>query len=90
MLLESVIYGVLAIALNFATCEIGQRLENTFDEINDAFCLLEWYLYPAKVQQMLVPILIITQKPVEINFFGSIACSREQFKKVRLPSTTNN
>lgn len=83
MLLESIFYGILAIALNFATCEIGHRLENTFNEIHDAFCLLEWYFYPVKVQRMLVLILINTQKPVEINFFGSIACSREQFKRVR-------
>lgn len=90
MLLESICYAILAIALVFATCEIGHRLENTFNEINYAFCQqLEWYYYPIEVQRMLVQTLIYTQQPVAIKFFGSIACSREQFKGVRSFSTKN-
>lgn len=82
MLFQIILFGTLSIALVFATSEIGQRVETTFDEINDSFCQLNWYLYPIEVQRMLIPILIYTEKPVVINFFGSITCSREQFKKV--------
>lgn len=83
MLLQSIFYGVLAIALVFGACKIGQRLSNTFNEINVAFCQLQWYLYPLEIQQTLVPTLIYVQQPVVIEFFGSISCSAEQFKKVR-------
>ena len=82
MLLQSIFYGVLAIALVFSTCEIGQNLTNTFNEIEDAVYILDWYLYPIEIQQMLIPIMIYMQEPVFIKFFGSISCSEEQFKKV--------
>lgn len=82
MLIQAMFFGILSISLVFATCEIGHRLESTFSEINGAICKLQWYLYPIKIQRTLGPMLIYTQTPVVIEFFGSIACSREQFKKV--------
>lgn len=82
MLLQATFFGVLSTALTFATCEIGQRLQSTFTEIEDTVYQLQWYLYPIQIQRMLIPITIYTQQTVVIQFFGSIACSREQFKKV--------
>lgn len=81
--MESIFYGILAIALVFAVCAIGQKLSNTFTDIVDVTCQLDWYLYPMKIQRSLIPILTYVQKPVVIEFFGSFSCSAEQFKKVK-------
>lgn len=82
MLLESIFYGFWAIALIFATCECIQRFTNAFDDINDAIERLDWYLYPIEIQRLLIPIMMYAQKPVVIEVFGSISCSRDQFRKV--------
>lgn len=82
MTLESVALGLCALALIFAVCECAQRFTNAFSDIADEFGQLHWYSYPVEVQQLLVPIIMYLQKPVGLVFFGSIACSREQFRKV--------
>lgn len=66
----------------FATCECVQRFTDSFGDLNDEIGQLHWYLYPVKIQKLLIPITMNAQKPVVVAFFGSISCSREQFKKV--------
>lgn len=83
VLLESIFLGIFALNLVFATCEIGQRVSNNCSGIEEEMVHLDWYLYPIEIQRMLIPVMIYIQKPVEIVFFGSLACSREQFKQVR-------
>lgn len=82
MLLESLFYGIIALALIFVCCECVQRFTNAFDDIDDVLLQLHWYRYPVEIQRMLIPITIYLQKPVVIAFFGSIGASREQFQKV--------
>lgn len=77
-------YGFWALSLQFATCECVQRFTNTFSDINDTLVQLTWYTYPVEVQRLLVPFIMYAQKPVGLTFFGSISCSREQFRKVEL------
>lgn len=66
----------------FAICEFGQRLCGAFEEINDAYNQLAWYLLPDNVQHMLTTLLMVAQKPVELEVFGSISCGRITFKNV--------
>lgn len=68
--------------LVFAVCEISERYSNAFSEINDVVGQLEWYLLPIEAQRLLPLLIMYCQKPFVIKFFGNIACSREQFKKV--------
>ena len=75
--------GIMALNLVFVTCEIGQRVSNNCCGIEEEMVQLDWYLYPIKIQRMFIPMMIYVQKPVEIEFFGSFSCSREQFKQVR-------
>lgn len=82
MLLGSVFLGFWALACVFVICEFVQRLTNVFNDSSDAIGQLHWYLYPMEVQQLLVQIIMYAQKPVVVAFFGSIQCSREQFRKV--------
>lgn len=83
VLLESLLCAIWGIILVFITCEISQRFSNTFTDLYETVCQLEWYLYPVEVQQIFVLLILYAQKPCEIPFFGSYACSREQFKRVK-------
>lgn len=66
----------------FIPCELGERMTNFFNEINDEFDQLNWYRFPIDAQKMLPIILNIVQKPVMIHCFGSVFCTREIFKDV--------
>lgn len=83
VVLESVFYGFWALILIFATCEFAQRFTDAFNGINDVISQLHWHEYPPEIQQLLIFIIMYAQKPVGIAFFGSISCSRVQFRKVQ-------
>lgn len=68
----------------FVVCECVQRVTNSYSALTDTINQFDWYLYPIEIQHLLVPIIMYAQKPVEIAFFGSITCNREQFSKVSL------
>lgn len=58
-------------------CEMFSAVEYTFDEI-------DWYLYPIEMQRMLPKILIVVQKPIYVDLFGSVTASRETFLGVSM------
>lgn len=62
--------------------ELGQRVTDAFNKIEDEIGQFNWYLFPEEMKQMLRLVMIMTQQPVIIECFGSISCSRETFKKV--------
>lgn len=82
VLLESLFYGFWALTLIFAVCECCQRYVNTFSDINDTFVQLRWYLYPIEIRRLLILMILNAQYPIDIAFFGSMTCCREQFRKV--------
>lgn len=59
-----------------------QQFTNALGKVSDEFLLLNWYLFPAKIQRMLPITINNVQKPVVIGSFGTISGSRDQFKKV--------
>lgn len=64
--------------------ELGQKLTNSFDKIEDLINQLDWYLLPIRIQNLLPTIIMNEQQPTVIRCFGNILCSRDQFKKVNL------
>lgn len=68
----------------FCICEIGQSVDNQFDNLNDDIWKCDWYLLPPKLQQMLIIIIGNSQEPKSIRGFGNIECTRESFKQVNL------
>lgn len=66
----------------FVCCEFGHKLSAAFEEISDAIDRLNWYKFPAKTWNEL-PILIAgAQIPATLTVFGSVSCTREEFKNV--------
>lgn len=81
--MESILYGFWAIILVFFSCEIGQRFTDAYEEIDDKIESFDWYLLPMKIQRMLLILMVNTQQVVYIECFGSMACGRDTFKKVK-------
>lgn len=63
-------------------CELGQRSSDVFIEINDLFDQFQWHRFPVKMKHILTLTMIVLQKPVSIECFGSFFCCREAFKSV--------
>lgn len=63
-------------------CVGGQYLTDKFSEIGNAVEQIDWYLLPIQIQRVLPAIIMFSQEPIIIKFFGNLACSREQLKKV--------
>lgn len=82
--LESICCGFGAFSLVFFANEVGQRFSNEFDAGDFGFGQLKWYRFPKELQRILPIIISTVQHPSAVKFFGSAACSREQFKKVRI------
>lgn len=77
-------YGLWVTVVVFLACEIGQRFTNSLEDTGDVINELDLYDFPHEIQRMLPIIIKNAQKPVLIKCFGSIACTRDQFKKVKL------
>lgn len=68
----------------FLFCEIGERFQNSFIEINAEIGRLDWYLFPMDVVKMLSTVMGVARKPVALRGLGETQYDREQFKKVKL------
>lgn len=70
-------------AILFGICEFGQKLNGTFQEIDEIYSSqFVWYSYPCNVQQMLIVLIMVAQKPIQLRVFGSVACDRITLKMV--------
>lgn len=79
--LELIFYAVWSFGLVYIACEMSQRFCDALNEMDDDIGQLDWYLYPAEIQRLLLIIVENSQQPVIVKCFGSIACSRETLKK---------
>lgn len=77
-------YTCFAYGFMFLACELAQRSSDYFANIEDMAVQWNWYLFPDEIQRLLPLILIVMQRPVEIECFGGIASNRELYKKVRI------
>lgn len=67
----------------FVVCEFGERVDNHFNAFHDEFCQCDWYLFPIKMQRMVIIFLGTTQQPAIIQGYGNITLTRADFKKVK-------
>lgn len=73
---------VWSFGLIFYVCELGERLINRFEVINDALGQCDWYLFTIEMQRMYIIVAVIAQHPTLIEGFGNFSSSRKTFKKV--------
>lgn len=84
LLLNASLNGIIGLAAVFITCELGEKMSDAFVEINFTIDQFNWYLFPIDIKRMLPIIMANAQQPVTLEFFGSISCIRDVFKKVRI------
>lgn len=89
VLFESIGSGIGAFVLVFFASEAGQRFSDAFRQLENVANRLNWYHFPNKVQRILPLVIFNVQQPIEIQFFGSAVCGREQFKKVSAYTTVS-
>lgn len=87
ILLELFLRGVWAFVIVFCACELGQQLSNAFEDVNDKFHQIKWYLLPMYLKKILPATMQYTQQTFAITFVGSHSCSREYFKKASFSQT---
>lgn len=88
--LLSIFNGLCGLVAVFIACELGQRMTDAFDEINDTLDQSNWYLLPIEFQRILPMIMVNAQQPVFLECFGSIGCTRDVFKNVRIKYQMSN
>lgn len=82
-MLVSVVFNLVwTLALVFIPCEIGERVRTEFMKLNFTVSQFDWHLFPYEIQKILPIIILNAQQPVLIEWFGSISCVRDVFKKV--------
>lgn len=67
-------------------CEFCQSVTDAYDDINDIFVQFKWYSFPTETWKILIYIYANTQKPTQVQCFGSIICDRVAFKNVGIIS----
>lgn len=72
----------LSFALIFLICECGERVTEQLDVFYEEFIQCNWYLFPMKVQRMLVIFIVYAQQSLLIRGYGNIVCTRDAFKSV--------
>lgn len=90
VLLNVTLNGLLGLAMVFIACELGERLNGAFEKIDVTIDKFDWYLFPIEIKRILPMIMANAQQPVSLECFGSIACNREVFRKVRRDELTIN
>lgn len=84
VLLNGTLNGIVALAVVFIACELGQRLSDAFEKISLIVNRFGWYLFPIEMKRLLPMIIKISQQSVELECFGSISCTRDVFKNVSI------
>lgn len=67
----------------FLICESSERITDRFDKI-EIYMLCDWYAFPLQTQRILPTVIVNTQEPVLLTAVGSLTCTRNTFKEVRL------
>lgn len=79
MTLSYAFYSFGAILL---VCEIGQIVSDAFEDnwhLHDQF---KWHSFPTEILHVLPLVMMISQQPVDIQFFGNHSCKRCFSRKI--------
>lgn len=69
---------------HFLFSELGGRVTTQFDEFDEQLRQSRWYLYPIKLQRIVLIFTLDAQQSVPIRGYGTVVCSREFFQSASL------
>lgn len=68
--------------LFYHLCNFGESIASAFEDFTGAIYDLPWYLSSMHHKKCIVFILLVSQRPVYLQGFPALNCSRAMFKKV--------
>lgn len=68
--------------LFYMLCDFGEHVTIASGRLNTSFYSNSWYLCPIEMQRYFLVILLAAQKPLYMEGFARLNCSRETFKRV--------
>lgn len=63
-------------------CFFGDEVNTQFENIQNWIYYCNWLNYPFKVQRLIPTMLIVAGKPIYIQGFMNVRCTRESVRKV--------
>lgn len=63
-------------------CELGERVTNHFETVDEELQRCDWHMLPIEVQRIYLIFISDTQQPRNITCYGDISSTRDTFKKV--------
>lgn len=75
-------YSSWSFGFVYVVCELCQQTTDAYEEFEDILEQFSWYRFPDGIKRIMPMAIYFVQEPVAIECFGSLACSRETFKKV--------
>lgn len=79
VLLTDMFWSCVAI---FASCSFGQKMSDSFHEIEYEINQLKWYRLPIHIQRLMPIFVVNALTPVNLCVIGTISCDLITFKKV--------
>lgn len=90
IIVESIALCFGTLGLLLFVCEIGHQFGRAFNEVDEVFMQINFYLLPLELQRILPMTIMYLQEPPVVRFFGSSSCTRKQFKKASATNLTND
>lgn len=66
----------------YVYCNVGEDVTEAFARIDHMIYMTNWCLCPLYVQNYAKFMIMIAQKPVEMEGFASMSCTRDTFRRV--------
>lgn len=71
----------------FIYCELGEKVSEAFEKLNESIDQLDWYLFSIEIQRLLPTFMIASQQPILIRGLGGSVYTRDTFKRVSSTSS---
>lgn len=78
-----VVMFIFVVIYNVSLCLIGDTLTTRFEKVNATLCACSLNEFPSEIQKIIPTMVAITQKPVYIEGFMNVRCTREVLQKVQ-------
>lgn len=77
--------GLLALMpFLFLLCYIGENVTTAYLDLNGKIFQISWYMCPLQVQKYIPFMMTHAQKEIYFKSFGSLDCTLDTFKRVRI------
>lgn len=66
----------------FLCCNFGERVTHQFNLFDEKLRCCDWYLFPIKIQRLILITMSADQHPCIIHGYANTVCTRDAFKRV--------